>query len=307
MGFVLRPYADRDLEALRAVVSDPSLAPQFDKFLGPGGLEHKLHDDRLLRAGMRLALVDGKVAGFGLAWALRTAASRWYMVRMGVRAPFRRRGVGLALAHAVIAHCRADAGSEPAELATSAWMPNPEAEGLAARLGFVHERWFRLMERPRGGVPRIEWPPGVTTRIFDGGEGMLRDWNAIYNDSFSEHYRFVVSDLEHARRAAADPAMRHDGLLLAYRDDACVGFCRNELHATRGEIGTLGTAHAARGIGLGRALLRWGAAWLEANTSGPVTLLVDGENEGALGLYRSEGFQVARTREIWGLPRSGPV
>jgi ribosomal protein S18 acetylase RimI-like enzyme len=31
-----------------------------------------------------------------------------------------------------------------------------------------------------------------------------------------------------------------------------------------------------------------------------VTLVVDGENEGALRLYRSEGFEVTRTRRLWG-------
>ena len=31
-----------------------------------------------------------------------------------------------------------------------------------------------------------------------------------------------------------------------------------------------------------------------------MTLLVDGDNEGALALYRSEGFAVSRTRRIWG-------
>jgi ribosomal protein S18 acetylase RimI-like enzyme len=30
-----------------------------------------------------------------------------------------------------------------------------------------------------------------------------------------------------------------------------------------------------------------------------VTLLVDGENENALRLYRSEGFEVARTRAVF--------
>ena len=90
------------------------------------------------------------------------------------------------------------------------------------------------------------------------------------------------------------------GLMLAYRDGRCVGFCRNERHATRGEIGVLGTTHDARGIGLGRALLRWGVGWLEAHVPGPVTLLVDGDNEGALALYKSEGFEVSRTRRIWG-------
>jgi ribosomal protein S18 acetylase RimI-like enzyme len=33
-----------------------------------------------------------------------------------------------------------------------------------------------------------------------------------------------------------------------------------------------------------------------------VTLLVDGDNEGALGLYRSEGFDIVRRRHLWAQP-----
>jgi mycothiol synthase len=212
--------------------------------------------------------------------------------------------VGSALAQALIGFVRASSpGIEPL-VSGSGWVPNPAAQALAARLGFVHERWFWLMDRPRGACPEPVWPDGVTVAAFDGGESMLGDWIDVYNDSFAHHFRFHAADLARGRMLAADPTFRADGLLLAWRDGAVAGFCRNELHATRGEVGTLGVAQAARGIGLGRALLRWGVRWLEANQPNAVTLIVDGENEGALQLYRTEGFDVARTREIWTLPRA---
>jgi ribosomal protein S18 acetylase RimI-like enzyme len=43
--------------------------------------------------------------------------------------------------------------------------------------------------------------------------------------------------------------------------------------------------------------------WLESATADPVTLLVDGENQNALRLYRSEGFEVTKSRRIWAQPR----
>ena len=136
---------------------------------------------------------------------------------------------------------------------------------------------------------------------------MLRDWTDAYNDSFARHYRFVRSGVDIARALVAEPGFRADGLGLAYRGGACVGFCRNTLHAARGEVATVGVVRAARGIGAGRALLRWGVRWLEAAAPLPVTLLVDGANEGALGLYRSEGFAVTRTRRIWARPAAAPL
>jgi mycothiol synthase len=296
----LRPWTPPDLELLRTLVAHPTLRTQFDTFQGALGLEHKLHDPRLAQRGIRLAFVDGEPAGFALAWVLPGSNTRWYMMRVGVLERFRRRGVGRRLAESLLEFAGEDRAGQPADLAASAWLPNDAAEAFAATLGFTHERWFWLMERPRGATREPAWPAGVVTRAFDGSEGMLREYTDIYNDSFAQHYRYVVASVEIVRTLAADPAFRRDGLLLAYRDGACVGFCRNELHADRGEIATLGVGHAARGIGLGRALLRWGVRWLEANAPTPVTLLVDGENENALGLYRSEDFAISRTRHIWG-------
>lgn len=301
MSVHIRPWAPGDREALRAALHEPGLAPHFDKFLGPEGLEHKLHDRRLVKEGIRIAESDGTLAGFGVPWVLPQAdGGAWSMLRVGVREPFRGHGLGTRLAESLLAFVRETSGGGRIEVAASAWLPNEASERIAAKLGFAHERWFWLMERPRGGAPRPVWPAGVEVRSFDHSDAMFADWTAAYNDSFANHYRFVVASEETGRSLAADPTFRADGLLLAYRDGRCAGFCRNELHAARGEIGVLGTTHDARGIGLGRALLRWGVHWLEANASGPVTLLVDGDNEGALALYRAEGFEVSRTRRIWG-------
>ena len=90
--------------------------------------------------------------------------------------------------------------------------------------------------------------------------------------------------------------------MLAYDGVTVAGFCRNFVSSSAGEIATLGVAHAYQGRGLGRALLRWGARWLAHRGALPITLLVDGENESALTLYRSEGFRVERTRTMWSRP-----
>ncbi|HTR96283.1 MAG TPA: GNAT family N-acetyltransferase [Candidatus Acidoferrales bacterium] len=301
MSIEIRAWAEADRGALRALVSDASLAEHFDQFQGERGFDSKLHDPRLFRAGLRLATCDGEPAGFGLAWWLPQDEGVWVMTRVGVVGRFRRRGIGTRLARALVA--AADASGARPDVSGSAWYPDPAGEALAARLGFAHERWFWLMTRPRGGAPEPVWPADIELRTFDGSDRAIADWIAAYEDSFADHFRHVRSTAEDGRRMASDPGFRADGLALAYRGAECVGFCRNALFERRGEIGVLGVVRAARGIGLGRALLRWGVRWLEANGPGPVTLLVDGANESALALYRSEGFEVTRTRRIWGRPR----
>jgi ribosomal protein S18 acetylase RimI-like enzyme len=323
----VRAFRPEDMPALRAVLAEPVIAEQYDMYQGEDGAERMLGDPFTPQAGVRLAFVDGEVAGFACAIVI-PAERPWAMLRGGVRPRFQRRGIGRALHDSVTEFVRTQTVlPDVAEIAIAAWEPLEPATAMAERLGYGHDRWFWLMRRERGagaardgspgagvravpgrralpGVPAPEpvWPEGVEARAFDGSEPMLRDYRDAYNDSFAEHYRFVPMTLDLLRKFVDKPGFRGDGLLLAYRDGRSVGFCRNELHATRAEIGTLGTVRAARGIGLGRALLRWGVTWIERETTLPVTLLVDGENEGALALYRSEGFDVMGTRHIWARP-----
>jgi len=299
----VRAYRPDDRAALHAVLQAPVILEQFDMYAGADGVERLLGDPYTPAEGVRLAFVDGEPAGFACA-ILLPAAEPWTMLRGGVLPPFQRHGVARALHEAVSAWVREQTrlpGVRSQLIA--AWEPLESATAMAERLGYAHDRWFWLMRRQRNGAaPPPAWPAGVTVRAFDGSDAMLADWNAAYNDSFAEHYRFVPSPIAHAHEIVKKPGFRADGLLVAYRDGRVAGFCRNELFATRGEIGTLGTVRAARGIGLGRALLRWSVGWLEGQSPHPVTLLVDGENENALGLYRSEGFEVTRKRHLWVQP-----
>lgn len=303
MPTTVRPFHVDDREALLSVLRAPGVAEQFDMYAGDDGLERLFGDPYTPADGVHLAFVDGEAAGFACA-ILLPGAEPWTMLRIGVLPRLRRRGIGRALHDAVSAYVRAQTRVPGVAMQLiAAWEPLEPATGMADSLGYRHDRWFWLMGRERSGPPAAPaWPAGVTLRVFDGSEAMMADWNKAYNESFADHYRFVPSPLDHVRKLVMKPGFRADGLMLAYRNGEVAGFCRNELFASRGEIGTLGTLPAARGIGLGRALLRWGVRWLERETPHPVTLLVDGDNEEALSLYRSEGFEITRRRHLWAQP-----
>jgi mycothiol synthase len=307
MQFTIRPYETRDLEGLQRLLHAPGITDQYDLFAGPEGARQLLADPHTPHDGVRLAYVDGAPVGFGYAILLPGPPTPWTVLRGAVLPAFRRHGIGRALHDVLREFVRTQRHlTGIRESALSAWVPESGAEGLASTLGYAHERWYWLMERPRGGMPAARaWPTGVTVRPLDLSDSALADWNDAYNASFAEHHRFVASPIEHVHQLIAKPGFRADSVLLAYRNGRVAGFCRNDLFERRGEIGTLGTVPEARGIGLGRALLRWGVAWLERECALPVTLLVDGANEGALALYRGEGFEVARTRRMWVLPAAG--
>lgn len=300
--FTIRAYTTADLETFRALVTHPDVAEQFDKFQGPHGLEFKLSDENLDQAGIRLAFLGDEPVGFAFAFVLPQGGAGWAMVRAAVLPRHRRRGIGTALLREVARHCvRQTRVADVRTISMAAWQPCPEATALAEKLGFEHERYFWMLERPRGSAVEPIWPREVECRIFDGSDAHLEAWNHAYNRSFAEHWRYVASTVEDCRDLSRAPGFRPDGIALAWLGGRCVGFCRCALLESRGEIEVLGTDPEVRGLGLGRALLRWGVRWIEHNSALPVTLLVDGANENALRLYRSEGFAPARERRVWGL------
>jgi mycothiol synthase len=264
---------------------------------------NELGDNRLDPAGTMAAYLDGGLAGFTIALRLADAAGApWIFLRLAVGERFRRQGVGSALL--LRAAERIEAVGPVSEITVGAWLPNEPAEGFAEhhRLGFSRNFW--RMERPLGGMTEPAWPAGIALRPFDGSPRAIDDMTAIYNDSFSDHDHFVPGTIQDTVDVVEDDLFRPEGMGLAYRGEECLGFCRCTLYPHLGEISVVGTSKRARGIGLGRALLRWGVRWMEGQGATRVGLIVDGENENALRLYRQEGFEVTRRRRRWTKPGS---
>jgi mycothiol synthase len=297
----IRPYQAGDLAALIELVREPEMASEFDVLQAPQAVEGWIADPFRDPALHLMAWEDGRLVGFASLFAPPGREGRFTVLRIGVRGVSRRRGIGAALL-ARASSGGAERHADARELCVSAWLPNPEAAAFSARHGFHRVRSYWLMERPRGTAAPPAWPAGIRIAGPEDSERTYRDFTAAYNDSFEHHYHSVLVSTSDTRTFLTRPGSRPDGYVLAYRGEECVGFCRCEFHEERGEIAVVGTIQAARGIGLGRALLRWGIEWLEREGAARVTLLVDGENENALRLYRSERFEVVRTRESWGRP-----
>ena len=297
MSMDIRPYQDRDLETLRALVRHPSIAGEYDVLQGAQGLE-RLFGDPFTAPELRwIGWLDGAPAGFLYTFVLPTPSGSFAVARPAVLGSARRRGLGSLLLDTL--RRALSAGSGVNELCLSAWEPNESAAGFAARHAFARVRTSWLMDRPSDGTVTVAWPDGIEPRIYDGSDAAIVDWNDAYNASFARNYHYVVSTPDDCRAMMSRPGVEPHGLMLAYRDGVCVGFCRNDLHGGRGEVALLGVEPRARGIGLGRSLLRWGVSWLESRGAPRVTLSVDGENESALRLYRSERFAALRSRAIW--------
>ena len=307
MSYEIVPALDTAADVDRLIASDPDLAREGHGFTGKT-MNEVLADPFCLKESVLAARVDGAIAGYAYAYVLESLEAPWGLVRVGVAAEQRRRGIGSALLEAaigVIMKARPDAH----EICFGVWQPNDPATAFGARRGFEAARLMWRMDIPEtrvGDAAEPKWPAGIEHRVFDGSDEAFKDWNDSYNASFASHYHYVRSSLDECYSMAALPSFRADGIMLAYRDGRCVGFCRNRAWDDPGdglgpaaEIAVLGVVHEEQGKGLGRALLRWGVRWQRASGIRRTSLMVDGLNENALSLYRSEGFEVTRTRQTW--------
>lgn len=291
----VRAYGADDAADFRTLLHHPSLTAEFGWLLANGELNDPRRHPFGTPRGVWVTSAATGLSGFASLVAFTARSGDWTLLRVGVRDPLRRLGLGRALATAAIR----DVASRPEGglLKISHWEPNPTGEAFARALGFEHDRFFWTMQRPRSVAAPVPWPEGIEARDFDGGDRALQDWCDCSNAAFAQSPMSVDTTLEQCRILAS--ARSPNAIMLAYRDGRCVGFCRTAVHPDHGDVDVLGVVPEARRMGLGRALLRWGVGWLVERRAPNVRLTVDGENERALALYRGEGFEVVRARRIW--------
>lgn len=291
----VRVYGADDAAAFRELLHHPSLAAEFGWLLANGELNDPRRHPFGTPRGVWVTSAASGLSGFASLVSFTARSGDWTLLRVGVRDPLRRLGLGRALATAAIR----EVASGPGEglLKISHWEPNPIGEAFARALGFEHDRFFWTMQLARSARTPVAWPDGVQACDFDGSEQAFQDWCDCSNAAFAQSPMSVDTTLEQCRVLAS--ARHPNAILLAYREGRCVGFCRTAVHPDHGDVDVLGVVPEARRMGLGRALLRWGVRWLVERRAPNVRLTVDGENERALALYRGEGFEVVRARRIW--------
>jgi mycothiol synthase len=238
------------------------------------------------------------VAGYGhLDPATETAGPSGELV---VRPEFRRHGLGLKLARALIAR----AGDR--ELRLWAHGDLPAAVALAAAAGLARTRSLWQMRRSlRAPFAEPKLAAGVEVRTFEVGRDEAA-WTALNAVAFAQHPEqgaWTEHDLDlREREPWFDPA----GFFLAQRDDALVGFHWTKVADGVGEVYVVGVDPAQRGTGLGRALTLIGLRYLRDRELAEVMLYVDEENTPAIKLYESLGFAHVGTDVMFTHPQVHP-
>ncbi len=298
---VIRPILNPDHPALAAEVNRARLAGEFRASSDP--------DAKFFMRAFEFA--PNLVAGaFGAAGDLVGFISPEFKVVV-VRPEDRRRGIGRSLVAAGLAieHERGRPnlllGLLPADDAGQAFL---RATGFA----FHSTLWD--LELPEASVVEPPtWPAGYAARAFDRARD-TRPWAALFNAAFADHATPLQIPDDAIDSAADDPTILDADTLLIEEAEtgSLVGFCATQPERINGavapaaEIWTIGVRPDRQGFGLGRQLLRWGVERLREVGARHIALAVNGHNEGALGLYLSEGFVRSQTRDRWARPVEPP-
>jgi mycothiol synthase len=145
---------------------------------------------------------------------------------------------------------------------------------------------------------------GVSVRRSDLPEDDLRAAHRVDEESFGEHYGYVPVDYEHWRDRLTEHGDGFSQVWLAEIDGEPVGLLvgnrRFERQHDAGYVSTLATVPAARGRGVGKALLRAYFASEQRAGRAAVLLHVDAANvTGALAIYESVGMRPFETIDAW--------
>lgn len=295
---VIRPIAPPDHPALEAEVNRARVAGEFR---GSSDPEAKFFMQSFDFAPSPMA------AAFSAGGGLVGFISPEFKVVV-VRPEHRRQGIGRALVEAGVAIERERGrpnllmGVLPADDASLAFL-------RATGFGFHSTLWD--LELPDAwSVSPPAWPAGYVARPFERDRD-ARPWATLFNAAFADHPTpLQIDDIEAIESGPQEPGFEDaDTLLLEeVANGDLVGFCATTPERSEGVVGleaeiwTIGVRPDQQGRGLGRQLLRWGVERLRDVGARHVSLSVNGRNEGALGLYLSEGFVRSRTRDRWARP-----
>jgi ribosomal protein S18 acetylase RimI-like enzyme len=159
--------------------------------------------------------------------------------------------------------------------------------------GFTYTRsGFDLQRGVDSPLAPPVWPGGVAVARYRPGEDDEAVHALVYVDAaWGEVPGHHERPLE-AWRSTLKPESRG---WVARRDESSVGFVVGRLFGDgRGWVDQIAVARAARGVGLGRALLLHSLADLRTRGATSFALGVMGSNESAIRLYRGVGFELER-------------
>ncbi len=139
-----------------------------------------------------------------------------------------------------------------------------------------------LMRRSLDRIP----PPAHL--VLTGGDDDIPEALRIDGSAFDEFWRFDTRALTEAM-AATRSSILH---IVRSPEEGLAGFAVTGAGQTIAYLQRLAVDPRWQGRGIGRSLVRTAARWAKRSGVGALMLNTQSDNEGAIGLYESEGFHV---------------
>ena len=162
------------------------------------------------------------------------------------------------------------------------------------QIGLTVQRYSYILCWQQAAPPPVLPPPGFTFCSVDPEDmGQMEALRDVLNASFSGLAGHIGNTVESLREAFTETLHLPGGMLLLYDGDCPVGSVRvtRDEDPQAGFVEMLGVIPAYQGRGLGRLLIRKSIDFSVTQGFPRVLLSVNAENESAVKLYLSEGFQ----------------
>ena len=315
MSIAVRPYVRGQDDEIRVDLYNRAHAAD-DDFV-PSTVEETRRWDQSPQEPHRhrfIASLDGVPAGVTFAYVdPHRADGKGMMSGPHVPPEFRRRGVGTALARAVLA----DLAQRGRTAAEAHERDRADINGFLASLGFKPIRRFSEMERSLADVPHgIGESADAEVAVVEPTPETLRTIIAIENEAFKEHFNyrpFTLPEFEFAVRASAEEGIvtqislaRIGGTPVAY---LWYGYDPKEiahLKKNRGGLWDIGVLKPWRSRGIAKALMLAAMKHLKEYGMDEVRLYVDDTNvTGAHHLYERLGFALVHRDLVHSLDLAG--
>jgi len=168
-----------------------------------------------------------------------------------------------------------------------------------SQMGYELERISYVLRLSQPQEHALEFASGYQMAAVNPQDPRgLQDFCAVINQAFSKTAGHVELYVDEVRTWFEDRTYLPAGICVLYNANQPIGsvaIFRDMDEQTCSEIISLGVLESYRGQGLGRQLLRYAINFSLAHDLHTIYLSVNGENDTATRLYRSEGFESIET------------
>lgn len=181
--------------------------------------------------------------------------------------------------------------------------PDVWRRGLLHDIGFREiRRYFEMVRKGSGTRMKPRFPEQVEfnrSLIARCSDDTYHRIAAVRNESFEDHFNYSPMSDERLKNVL-ESGTTVFSVTFAQEGSRTIGFVLGEdrppeegdSREREGWVAMLGVVRSHRRRGIGRALLMDSVDWLTDRGVKIIRLLVDADNEKALGLYESVGFEV---------------